>query len=67
MSSPGWSRWGKGYYNETWPEAFGFNLLERDFQPITIPLKIALKSEVKEKIFLEIESFFVNLNYYQIS
>ena len=35
VSSPGWSRWGKGHYNETWPEAFGFNLLEGDLKPIT--------------------------------
>ena len=27
--------WGKGCYNETWPEAFGFNLLEGDLKPIT--------------------------------
>jgi len=23
VSSPGWSRWGKGHYNETWPELLG--------------------------------------------
>ena len=26
---------GKGHYNETWPEAFGFNLLEGDLKPVT--------------------------------
>ena len=31
----GCSRWGKGHYNETQPEAFGFNLLEGDLKPIT--------------------------------
>ena len=35
VSSPGWSRWGKGHYNEMWPEAFGFNLLEGDLKPVT--------------------------------
>ena len=33
----GSSRWGRGHYNETWPEAFGFNLLEGDLKPIAIP------------------------------
>ena len=28
---------GKGHYNETWPEVFGFNLLEGDWKPITSP------------------------------
>ena len=28
-------RFGKGHYNETWSEAFGFNLLEGDLKPIT--------------------------------
>ena len=27
---------GKGHYNETWPEVFGFNLLEGDLKPITV-------------------------------
>ena len=35
VSSPGCSRWGKGHYNETRPEAFGYNLLEGDLNPIT--------------------------------
>ena len=26
---------GKGHYNETWPEDFGFNLLSGDLKPIT--------------------------------
>ena len=26
---------GKRHYTETWPEAFGFNLLEGDFKPTT--------------------------------
>ena len=25
----------KGHYNDTWPEAFGFNLLEGDLKPVT--------------------------------
>lgn len=36
VSSPGWSMSGKGHYNETWPKAFGFNLLEGDLKPITV-------------------------------
>ena len=32
---PGCSKWGKGHYNEIWPEAFMFNLLEDDLKPIT--------------------------------
>ena len=38
-SLPGCSRWGKGHYNETWPDAFGFNLLEGDLKPITHVVK----------------------------
>ena len=34
-SLPGWSRWGKGHYSETWPEAFGCNFLKGDLKPIT--------------------------------
>ena len=28
---------GERHYNETWPEAFAFNLLERDLKTITFP------------------------------
>ena len=34
----GCSRWGKGHYSETWLEAFGFNLLEGNLNPINPPL-----------------------------
>ena len=27
--------WGKGHYNETWPESLGFHLLEGDLKPVT--------------------------------
>ena len=36
----GWTRWGKGHYNEMWPEALGFNLLEGDLKPITALLYV---------------------------
>ena len=34
-SLPGCSRWEKGHYNKTWPEAFGFTL-EGDLKPVTL-------------------------------
>ena len=31
---------GKGHYNETWPEPFGFNLLGGDLKPVTVFFQI---------------------------
>ena len=56
VSSPGWSKWGKGHYNETKPEAFGFNLLEGDLRPITLFEKCFIFNKIHKKDFLAIRS-----------
>ena len=39
LNSPGYSKWGKGHYTKTGPEALGFNLPEGDLKPTTSPVE----------------------------